>query len=254
MKAKIFQILTFSIKMFLSLFLVVVSFIFIISSVSNIFMTKKVKDFIASATFEEQVGDIRYYYIECDDIDVDSIDKENPYYGFSSYPALGNPGNIFILPQSRMEYFPLFSPFISYVFGGHAGLVVDNDKLVEAMGGTLEEGYVYLNISDLYHEERSVIGLKVDGTDEEIRQAIENAYDKVGDEYNYLFLFGRENKYYCIDICARVYSEGELDVDLDKTDWFTTVQELFVSMYTDISFFKYEHNGITYVYYLKSTK
>ena len=254
LKYKAYNITLFCFKMFLFVFLIVFSILTTIASVSNIFMTKKVKDFINEATFEEQVGNIRYYYIECDDIEEDSIIKENPYYGWGDYPALGNPGDIFVMPQSRMEYFPLFAPFISYMFGGHAGLVVENDKLIEAMGGTAEEGYVFLNVSDLFDEERTVIGLRVDVTEEQRAQAILNAYEKVGDEYNYLFIFNTKDKYYCIDICSRVYQEENVDCKIDKTSFFTTIQELFHSSKTEISFVKYYHDGITYIYYLKSTK
>lgn len=254
MKYKIMKITFFSTKMFAFLVLIVFSVLTITASINNICMTKKVKDFVNSATFEEQIGDVRYYYIECDDIDVDAVMKDNPYYGFNVYPALGNPGDIFVMPQSRMEYFPLFSPFISYMFGGHAGLIVERDKLVEAMGGTIEEGYVFLNISDLYLEDRTVIGLKVDVTEEQRKQAIQNAYDKVGDEYNYFFIINKKDKYYCMDICSRVYEEENVDCEIDKTSFFTTIQELFHSSNTDISFVKYEQDGITYVYYLKSTK
>lgn len=251
MKYKVFNITLFGVKIFFFLFLIVLSILTTIASFSNIFMSIKVKEFIENATFEEQIGNVRYYYIECDDIEVDSIIKENPYYG-SNYPALGNPGDIFIMPQSRMEYFPLFAPFITYTFGGHAGIIAEEDRLIEAMGGTPEEGFVFLNISDLFIEERTVIGLRVDVSAEERAQALENAYDKIGDEYNYLFIFNTKDKYYCMDICSRIYEEVSKESKVDKTSFFTTVQELFNSKKTKISFIKYYQDGITYVYYLKA--
>ena len=168
-------------------------------------------------------------------------------------PILGAPGDIFVMPQSRMEVFPFFSEFVTYLFGGHGGVVTYDEKIVEAMGATKEEDTVFLNENDLYYTERTVIGLRVNASKQDKEKAILNSNGVVGRKYNYWFIFNTKDAFYCTDLCARVYSkEFGLEDNLDSNGFYTTVCDLFFSKQTDISFVKYRHDGKTYIYYAKN--
>lgn len=250
MKNNIYKIVMFSFEMIFSLLLLILSIMFTMASIHNINMTEEIKSFINSATFEFEDDNTYYYYVECDDIDETTITiKEN------NDPILGKTGDIFLMPQSRMEYVPFFSQFVSYLFGGHAGVVIDDGKhLVEAMGGSSDQGFVYNENTDLYEEERTVVGMRVNASIEERQQAAKNALSIVGGKYNYLFIFNTKNAYYCTDICARVYgSEFDMDYNLDTNGFHTSLQDLFRSKDTRITFVKYKIDGKTYIYYLKNS-
>ena len=127
------------------------------------------------------------------ELDEETITIKEPDGRFFESPDLGTAGDIYVMPQSRIEYFPMLSSFISYLFGGHAGVITENQMLVEAMGGTSEEGYVYWYNTDLLREERTVIGLRVDAPIEDRKQASSNAMSLVGKKYNYWFIFNTKS-------------------------------------------------------------
>ena len=186
MKYKVFNILMFIAEMFFSLILLILSIMFIVASIHNIKMTESIKEFINSATFEYESDDTYYFVVESDEITEETIITNDKMY---TTPKLGNTGDIFLMPQSRMDYFPFFAEFVSFLFGGHGGVLIDGgNRLVEAMGGSSDEGYVYNQYTDLYSEERTVIGLRVDASIEEREQAALNALSLVGKKYNYLFI------------------------------------------------------------------
>lgn len=254
MKNKVYNVVIFSLEMFFSLVLLIISIMFTIASIHNISMTEEIKKFIDSANFDFESNGTYYYSVECDNLDEDTIELIKINETLYGSPTLGAPGDIFVMPQSRMEYFPFVSEFISYLFGGHAGVVVENNKLVEAMGGSSEQNYVYLMPTDLYTEERTVVGLRVNASIEERRQAAVNAKSLVGKYYNYLFVLNTKDAYYCTDVCSRSYGkEFGMNFTIDTNGFHVSVQDLFRSKDTSITFVKYKMDGKTYIYYLKKT-
>lgn len=252
MKTKAYDIIMFSFEMFFSLVLLIVSIMFTIASIHNISMTEEIKKFIDSAIFEFESNGTYYYAVYTDTLDEDTITFNQINEDLYGSPTLGAPGDIFVMPQSRMEYFPFFSEFISYLFGGHAGVIVENKKLVEAMGGTSDQSYVYLMPTDLYSEERTVVGLRVNASFEERMQACDNARSLVGKRYNYWFVLNTKDSFYCTDVCSRIYGkEFGMNYNIDTNGFHVSVQDLFRSNDTDITFVKYKSDGKTYIYYLK---
>ena len=252
MKYKVFNILIFTVEMFFSLILLIFSIMFIVASIHNIKMTESIKEFIQSATFEFESDDTYYFVVESDKVTEETIIRNDEWY---TTPKLGNTGDIFLMPQSRMDYFPFFAEFVSFLFGGHGGVLTDGgSRLVEAMGGSSDEGYVYNPYTDLYSEERTVIGLRVDASKEEREKAALNALSLVGKKYNYLFIFNTFDRYYCMDICHRIYSkEFGLDYTIDTNGFHVSMQDLFRSKDTYITFVKYKQGDKTYIYYLKNS-
>ena len=250
MNNKAFKIASFVIEMLFSVVFLILSIMFIVASIHNIKMTEEIKNFIDSARFEYQSGDNYYYVVESDKIEEETINTT-----VSNNPILGNTGDIFLMPQSRMDYVPLFAEFVSYLFGGHAGVVIDDGLyLVEAMGGSPGENFVYEQSSDLYTEERTVIGMRVDATLAEREQAALNAQNLVDQLYNYFFIFNTKNSYYCTDLCSRVYGkEFGMNYVKDTNGFHVSLQDLFRSKDTYITFVKYKVDGKTYIYYLKNS-
>ena len=246
---KAYKIALFSIEMLFSVVFLILTIMFIVASIHNIKMNEDVKEFIDSATFEFQEGNTYYYVVETTGLDTPTINNEN----FSD-PLLGATGDIFLMPQSRMDYVPFFAEFVSYLFGGHAGVVIDDGKrLIEAMGGNPGESYVYNYSTDLYTEERTVIGLRVKATIEEREQAAINAQKLVGKDYNYLFVLDTEDNYYCTDVCSRVYGkEFDMNYNIDTNGFHVSLQDLFRSEDTYITFVKYKIGSETHIYYLKN--
>ena len=204
MKNKAYNIATFAIEMFFSIILLILAIMFTVASIHNIKMTEDIKTFIDCATFEQEINGTYYYVVETND-DIEYTININEMTGLSK---LGNTGDLFLMPQSRIEVFPFVAQFISYLFGGHAGIVIDGGKrLVEAMGGTIEQGFVYNEPTDLFTEERTVVGMRVNASMEERGQAAQNALTLVGAKYNYLYIFNTLNAYYCTDLCHRVYGK-----------------------------------------------
>ena len=252
MKFKISKIVLFCLEIFFSLVVLIISIMFTIASIHNINMTEKIKEFIDSCEFEFESNGTYYYCLESDTIDEDTITLNKINDNLYGSPVLGMPGDIFLMPQSRMEYFPFFSEFVSYLFGGHAGVVVENNKIVEAMGGSSDLSYIYLEPTDLYIEERTVVGIRVDATSEERKQAVSNAMSLVGKNYNYWFIFNTKNSYYCTDLCSRIYgSQFGMNYNIDTNGFHVSLQDLFRSKDTNITFIKYIKDGKTYIYYLK---
>jgi len=231
----------------------------ITSTVRNIIIQEEVKDFISKASLEATIGEDTFIYSILDD----TLDSDTIYYE-DDYVLLGETGDIFIMPQSTFSTINLISGFISYSFGGHAGLNAydkynDEPVLVEAMGGSIDEMYVYVNGSeeenpDLYKpESRSVIGLRVLTSKENRLKASENAISKEGYDYNYLYIIEEKDKYYCTDFVSRVYSEISEALKIDENGWFVSTQDLYESSLTKVTYFKYVKDNKIYIYYLKKS-
>lgn len=245
---KVFNIFLFALEIFFSLIILIVSIMFMVASIHNIQMTEDMKEFIDSTTFDCEINGTYYYKVEDTTLDEQTISLDKT----SGRLKLGKTGDFFLMPRSAMDYVPFFAEFVSYLFGGHAGMIVDNgDNTIEAMGGSLDQSFVYRWGTDLHMEERTLIGMRVVGASKEERaQAAENAKTLVGKPYNYLFVLDTYDKYYCTDICHRVYSkEFGMNYMIDDNGFHVSCQDLFRSNQTKITFIKINNAGKTYVYY-----
>ena len=250
------KITIYVIEMFLLLIITTLAIMFTAASIDNIRVQNQIKEFINDATFERQVGNIKFYYIESDEIDEDTITLNYSSTGSMMNPTLGATGDLFVMPESRIDVIPFSMEFITYLFGGHAGVIIDNNMIVEAMGGTSNEMFVFKNYTDLFTEERTVVGLRVkDATKEERIKAANNANSLVGKPYNMLFVLNTKDRYYCTDLCHRIYSkEFGQRFKIDKNGFHVSCQDLIKSDETMITFVKIKEKGITHIYYLKNIK
>lgn len=238
-----------------SIFIVVLflfTIVFTSAGILNKKVTNELNEFIEKAEFEYQVDNIKYYAVYTDKHIDDTIIRNYNDDNDELAPTLGNVGDIFIMPQSRIDYVPLLKDFITYLAGGHAGMIVDNNMLVESMGGTQKESYVFMAPTDLFHEERNVIGLRVKAPKEDRIIASEYAKTLVGKRYSYFYLWDTKNKYYCTNICSRSYGkEAKLNYELDSNGFICKTQDLILSKQTYITFVKIVKGDIIEIYYLK---
>lgn len=256
MKYKIFQITGFVFEMLGLLIVLTLAIMFCVASFENISMQNEIKEFIESATFEMEENNVRFYYIPCDDLEEDTITINYAFNGKMVNPTLGAPGDLFVMPESRMDYVPFSMEFITYLFGGHAGVVSYNGKIIEAMGGSSDQMYVFENPTDLFYEGRTVVGLRVkNATKEEKIKALNAAKSIIGKPYNMLFVLNTKDRYYCTDICNRIYSKefgGRFKIDTNG--FHVSCQDLIKSKDTMITYVKIVEGDITHIYYLKNTK
>jgi len=147
----------------------------------------------------------------------------------------------------------LFSEqFITYLFGGHAGIVKNQSLIIEAMGAGGQD-YIESNYTDLLNEERTVIGLRTSASYEERVRAVKNAETLIGKKYNYLFIFDTIDKYYCTDLCSRVYGkEFGMEYKFDTNGFHVSCQDLIKAKETRISFVKIVKDDKLHIYYLKN--
>lgn len=256
MKYKIFQITGFVFEMLGLLVVITLAIMFCCASFDNISMQNEIKEFIKNAEFQMQEGNVRYYAIESDEIEEDTITFNYASNGKMTNPTLGAPGDLFVMPESRMDYIPFSMEFITYLFGGHAGVVVHNNMLVEAMGGSSSQMFVFKNPTDLFYEGRTVVGLRVIGASKEEKEmAIKAANSIVGKPYNMLFVLNTKDRYYCTDICNRIYSkEFGGRYKIDTNGFHVSCQDLIKSKDTMITYVKIVEGDITHIYYLKNNK
>ena len=223
------------------------------SCIENMIIQEEVKDFINSAEFVSENGAYVYYAVYTDEL-------IEPTITFDEYnvPNLGYTGDIFLMPKSNMDMLPFTAQFIGFYFGGHAGIVGYDEKrltneAVEALGGASDETYIdYDLFSDVLRpEKRNVIGMRGKAPLEDREKAWEYAKTLNGKPYNYLFIVDNKDKYYCTDLCARVYGkEAGLDYNLEWNGFATSTQDIALSKDTYISYIKIMKDDKYYIYYL----
>ncbi len=192
--------------------------------------------------------------------------KENEDASRKAYITSGNRiypganGDILVSTEATLIG-PIVSGIVSFYVGGHATIVTDeyNDyeissnkySSVEATG--LEEddnrsvlsNRAYWTNDDPFTE---IIALRVNLTENEIKEVQSNAIALVGDEYNYSFLFNTLKKSYCSDLVSKTFSH--VGVNLNKDSFATTIYDLIVTNETYISYYSCYIDEVMYIYYL----
>ena len=200
------------------------------------------------------------------------LDSETIIYD-ENRMILGNDGDFFIMPESAVSDMLIVNSTMTFCFGGHAGIVGYKDgitpALIEAMGGSASELYVYernyidsKGMVDLYMpEKRSIVGYRVKASKEERESAFSYALSKVDKRYNNFFVFNFLNKligkdkYYCTDLVTRSYDkENNMNYSLDSNNpIYVSIYDLAANKDSYITFFKYiDSDGIIHVYYLSN--
>ena len=211
---------------------------------------------------------------------------------------LGQKGDIFVTQQSPFPTIPFVHQIMTFYFGGHAAINNGNNQFIESTGfpkpgesiidiikyqGDENHDFsVGVNLSNenywLDPEFRSnqdedyktygtyyrkeFIGLRVKNiTEPEIEQAVSYAQEQLNKRalYNFLFIFDKDNKFYCTDLVSRAYQSSLIDIrnqntfsrSLNDDRFITTVNDLILSEDTYIIIYVEVIDGIPHIYYLE---
>ena len=262
-------------KIFSLLFVVILCLIMYsygISTIENIIVNRIIEEFksdilIASSYQQyEQIinGDKVVYHSK------EKMIKEKPSFSDDDKNYIGQKGDVLITRQSPFPSIFGVDQFISYYFGGHAALVVDNNDVIEVAGfgnGNIfdvittnaddpNHGFTqivsrtpnywnnphyrpsndpeYKYFKGYYRSE--VIGIRPnDITEAQIDEIIAYANQKVYEKalYNYLFVLDNRNKFYCTDLISRAYSSVDQKI-LNNRLPFNLNQDGFVTTANDL--------------------
>lgn len=243
---KLARIITIPLLLFLSL----VSLLVVDVVIENFIVDSQINDFVNNGVY---VGNLRDYYFYEVNIN-EKLDSPSISFTETGYPESTNYGDIFIYKESKIEYIPYSAAFISYFFGGHAGIVVDDSVTIEANGAM---GNPYLDVVDTCpnniftdSDKRDVVGLRVRATEEDVNQAMEYIENSLDMPYNFSFVFNRKNSFYCTDIISRAFGhESNLDYELDKDGIATSCNDLIVSEDTYMIYYMYYNGNEKHLYY-----
>ncbi len=216
----------------------------------NIIVDNMIKEFINNSVEVGSHNRFTFYEVNIEEKlttpSVSFLDNGNPH--------VATKGDIFVLRESLVDVLPYSVEFITFYFGGHAGIIYDEDYILETTGmEPIPENNAVIKYSNnvLFRPERvDTVGLRVKGTDEEIEIASEYAYSTIGTMYNYSFVFNRKNSYYCTDLVSRSFGkEAGLDFDLDKDGIAVSTNDLILSDDTFITFYMRYDGYDKHLYY-----
>lgn len=201
----------------------------------------------------EQVSTYRdfiFYEVEIEE----ELKTPSISFDVTGKPYVPTSGDIFVLRESSMNFIPLAAEFITYYFGGHAGIVYDGNTIIETTGMDINPDYnkvITSSVNIFYrHEEVNTIGLRVKAPEEDIIKATNYAYSTLGTPYNYSFIFDRKDKLYCTDLISRSFGkEAGLDYNLDKDGIATSCNDLVISEDTFITYYMVYKGDVKHLYY-----
>ncbi len=238
-------------------FYIIVSIIFIViscmtidASIENFFVDKEIIEYVKQGVHKSSFSNIELYEVNTNGKVVD------PVLNFDSngYPSFVGVGDIFVTKESLLNIAPFISQFVSFQFGGHAGMMYDSRTVIETTGMAYhpEDNVVIESTNDLlkFYDDRAFVGLRVNATLEERQKAADHCLSLVGKAYNYSFVFNTKNKYYCTDLVQRSYSrEAGLNFNLDFDGVAVSSNDLIVSKDTSIAFYRFIKDDKIYLYY-----
>ncbi len=212
---------------------------------------KKINNFIERGVYVATINKTEYYKV------VEKYDYENAKNVIKEHEDIyvGSVGDIYISSKDPLDFF--LTKYLSKRLRiGHAAIVQsENAKtMVEVTGNSTKENNVVKEVSNTWLEKRNeeITVLRIKNINEESKQKIQNSLkEKYGLSYNYIFLIHAENRYYCLDLCSRVYEE--IGMDIDKKAIITFGSSMIKNDNTYIIYhkIKVQNDNINYrVYYL----
>ncbi len=243
------KIVLYSLMTFIIVFFCTCSILTVDAVIENISVNNQLNDFLSKGVYIEELNGIHYYQVDIEEeLTSPSIEIIN------NRPYSTTKGDIFVNRESVLNMFPFVAEFITFYFGGHAGIVVDRTKVIETTGmeSNPEDNVVIKGYNNIFSSslKRSAIGLRVKANEEEINKAMTYAESKVGALYNYSFVLNRKNTFYCTDIVARSFGkEAGLDFNLDKDGIAVSCNDLINSEDTFITYYSFYIDNEMHLYY-----
>lgn len=215
-----------------------------------------VNQFISKGIYQEELSTekIKYYKISYDG----SPTMVYNTVTHDCYP--GGKGDILVSAE-QTTIAPVLNEIITFYAGGHAAYCVGNyqDYSVKVEDDETIETTETLEIHSarIYSKEdwqtnkyfNTVIGLRVDMTEEEYEKVTSVIMSYLGDPYNSSFFFNTTNAKYCSDLISSGFSYIGRNLNRDSST--TSIFDLIVSPDTYISYYHYfDGSGVKHVYYL----
>lgn len=220
----------------------------------NIVVNAQIEEFMDNGVYVGNYGDLFLYEVKIDE----ELSETSITFNEQGIPTSTNPGDIFLYRESTLDEnypaIPFLKQFVSYYFGGHAGVIVDENFTVETNGAYSDAGK---NIVDNCENnifsspsQRDTLGLRVNAPQEDIDASLTYLEEAVGMPYNYTFIFNKANSYYCTDLVARAFGkEAGLSYELDKDGIATSCNDLIISEDTYIIYYMFYNDGERHLYY-----
>lgn len=233
-----------------SLLLCIVAILTVDTVAENIKVDNMLKEFMDNGVEVGTHGRFTFYEVVIEE----KLTTPSIVFEENGNPLSATPGDIFILRESMFDYIPYSAEFITFYFGGHAGLIYDENYVLETTGLEVnpeDNAVIMYSNNILFRPERvSTVGLRVKASEEEVDKALQYAYSTIGIPYNYSFIFDRKNTFYCTDLVSRSYGkEANLDFILDKDGIAVSCNDLIISEDTFITYYMWYEGFEKHLYY-----
>lgn len=212
---------------------------------------KKINNFIERGIYVATINKIEYYKV------VKKYDYEDTTNVIDNFEDIyvGSIGDVYISSKDPLDFF--VTKYLSKRLRfGHAAIVQSEDAktMVEVVGNSKKENNIIREVDNTWLEKKTeeITVLRVKNIDPQIKQSLQDDMRKMyGLSYNYLFLIHAKNRYYCLDLCSRIY-EG-VGVDIDGKPMITLGSSMIKDNDTYIIYYKKKiksDNANYQVYYL----
>ncbi|QVK21241.1 hypothetical protein KHQ82_02620 [Mycoplasmatota bacterium] len=189
--------------------------------VETFLINKELLEFKEKAVYQETIDDVNYYKIE-------SNITLNNYGDVLLSRKSGNP-NLFLRDM------------ISFFVGGHAAVILEDNKTVEIFGNLDNDNIVKIYDNDWLENEIEVIGLRIDN------EAKLNYEKYIDQTYNWFPFYDNPNKRYCTDLITKIYKGVNIDLNYDYG--IVTVNDIIISNKTELYLYKEVNNNEVNIYY-----
>ncbi len=223
----------------------------------NIHEVILVENFKSKAVFEEDksTASVKYYKIK-------SNETKKAFYEEDGIIYPGYESDILVTKEALLGP-EVIRNSITFLVGGHAAyingdygdyntdIIYPNTTTIEATGLNDGENVSEVFFSDYWADNytyNEVIGLRVKMSDEKRREVNSLITSRLGDPYNYSFIFDTVNKSYCSDIISKSFKE--VGINLNKDGFATTIYDLISSSDCYISYYHVYKDDVKYIYYL----
>jgi hypothetical protein len=237
---------------FILLLILALAIVFFVNSSFEIgFVNKKFSDFKnrGEAVNIDPDDTLTTYYkvpkmYDYEDTSRTVVDFENLKLGSEADIILTNRNPLRMVPSLKE---PMDLMATNY-FLGHASLNAYDDMLYETLGNNIDpsdDGVAYRRNSWLRSAKNAksedeypiIVALRIKNTTEETRnKMLEYAESKIGNTYNYTFVFNRTKTFYCTDLVSRASAYAGINLNYDYLA--TTGNDLILSKNVYIIFYR----------------
>lgn len=161
-----------------------------------------------------------------------------PSFNNNQRLSVGNSGDVLIGIDNTV-FEGTFSKIVSFMVGGHAG-IVDNEYTLETTGAYEDSKFnvVTKMKNNWLYQYDSFLAYKVKQNFKGREEAVKFANENIGAPYNFNFFKSKSDSFYCSDFVSSAYLSVTPKIRLNKDYFFTTVIDLTQSKNVNLFFYK----------------